>query len=214
MFKEGRSRMHIAGVLPAAVYGAGVPFAVAAPMLRFSAIERWSREVWGNARADGRNFHVSRHVPKDVLRPKEFVDQWWEIWNTRQEELGRGGGPLGALMHATENVALKGTSPTIWEADSTAVVELAEGTLAMVKQLLLHDRLRRNEEDYARRTAQRQLECTRAEPGGNLTMEQAIAADVDWDFVADMATRTATSSQTKRIVTAAAGCRADVAMAG
>ncbi len=58
--------------------------------------------------------------------------------------------------------------------------------------------------DYGRRIAQWQLERTRAEPGGDLTVEQAIAAEVDWEFVADMATRTAAKGQTKLILTAAA----------
>ena len=35
-------------------------------------------------------------------------------------------------------------------------------------------------------------------------MAQAVAADVDWRFVGEMATRTATQNQTKRILTAAA----------
>ncbi len=74
----------------------------------------------------------------------------------------------------------------------------------MVRHLLLHDRLRLNKEGNANRIAHRQFQSSRAEPGGDLTMEQAVAAKVDWDIVADMAMRIATKNQTKQILTAAA----------
>ena len=53
-------------------------------------------------------------------------------------------------------------------------------------------------------TAKRMDEKSRAEPGGDLSLEQAVSAKVDWEFISDMATRQGTTCQAKRVLTAAA----------
>ncbi len=55
----------------------------------------------------------------------------------------------------------------------------------MVKHILLQYRLQGIQEEYAEQVAQRQEACGRSWPGGDLTMAQAVAVDVDCVFVGD-----------------------------
>ncbi len=86
--------------------------------------------------------------------------------------------------------------------EKASTIELAEGTPAMVKHPLLAERERGNQERCEHMAARRQEAMAAVWHGKDLTMAQAVAADMDWAFVSEMATRNATRNSIKRILTA------------
>ncbi len=146
----------------------GVPFAVAALTLpaaadprfkiHFSAIERWSREVCANAYADGRGFHGSMRVPKDALKPRELMDRLWKIKSTKQEDLEAVVRPIGALVQwrrLPSTSHLRGRQQQYGKVRPWEHMSLRKAPPAMIKQIMLEDRLRQNKASHAEQIARR-----------------------------------------------------------
>ncbi len=97
--------------------------AVADPRFKvhFSAIERWSREIWANAYADGTGFQVRRRVTQDTLKPQELASVYMKMTSGSSVDIIKECGPMGALAHAIKHFEISGLGihrAVIWSACS------------------------------------------------------------------------------------------------
>ncbi len=85
---------------------------------------------------------------------------------------------MGALVQAAQHFHLEWKTAASWEHEVIGEIELSEGSPAMVKHLLLQDRLRCNKTEYVRATAKRREEASQ-NTGGDLSIERAVDTPID-----------------------------------
>ncbi len=110
---------------------------------------------------------------------------------------------MGALAQAAEHFGIQWVGPAVWKTPEHGAIELSEGTPAMLKHLVLEQRETKNKLKYGDLT-QKQESMQAVGQGKDLTLAQAIAADIDWDFLSSgMAAKKNTHNCTRRVITAA-----------
>ena len=107
------------------------------------------------------------------------------------------------MAQAAQFFELSWVDAAKWGHPQIGDIELTEGPPAMVKHLLEQERLRKNKEEYMRKIKDRQEQARNAGASADLHFEQAIGGKVDWDHVAEMAVRTGTKHEVKRVLCAA-----------
>ena len=108
---------------------------------------------------------------------------------------------MGALVQAAKHFGLAWSSVATWHHQVIGEIELAEGTPAMLKHMLVQERERVNKEEFMK-TMRARREQIKPQVDGDLSFEQAIGGTVDWDLAAGMVVRQGTAHLTKRVLTA------------
>jgi hypothetical protein len=90
---------------------------------------------------------------------------------------------MGALVQAAAHVGLTWDAVATWGHPVACEIELAEGTPAMLKHILVQERQGVNKMEFIKRTQVRR-EQVGTQGDGDLPFEQAIGGTVDWDLVA------------------------------
>jgi hypothetical protein len=192
----------------------GVPHAIARLMLpevaadpafriHFAAIERWSRELWATAYRQTRNFLGVRRVQQDAFTPQEIVQVWKKIRDHDTADLIMEGGPIGAMVQAAAHFSLDWTAVAQWGHPVMGPIDITEGTPAMLKHVLGEQRTKDNEERFLLASLDRRTAvAARDRDADDFTLEQAIGGEVEWEVVAEMATKGSTTNDIKRVLAA------------
>ena len=155
--------------------------------IHFAAVERWSREVWACAFHPDK-FLGAKRVPADNLSARELVGLS-EVLKTAVKEGLTYSGPMGALIQSLEFFCIHVLSPTVWTIDGFGEVDLAEGTPAMLRHILVERQKIRDRQAFLTMTAQRQEAIACGDEAKDLQLQQVLEAPVNWEWVVDLIVR-------------------------